>query len=88
MVESSALYSISLILYLACTICDNQGEAYLDVVASIAKGIAPTLFIGRVAAGHTRPNDDCDESAMSTLRFQTPSELSMTSFQESTMQSA
>ncbi len=37
LVESSALYSISLILYLAFTICDNPGEFYLDVIAAIAK---------------------------------------------------
>ncbi|KAK0238200.1 hypothetical protein EDD85DRAFT_952368 [Armillaria nabsnona] len=80
LLESAALYSITLILYLALTICDSWGEVYLDAVAGIVKGIAPTLLVGRVAAGHTRPKDDCDESAMSTLRFQTPSELSTTSF--------
>ncbi|SJK98326.1 uncharacterized protein ARMOST_01591 [Armillaria ostoyae] len=67
---------------------DCCGEFYLDVVAAIAKGIAPTLLVGRAAAGHTRPKDDCDESAVSTLRFQTPSELGTTSFPESIMQSA
>ncbi|PBK89806.1 hypothetical protein ARMGADRAFT_1167176 [Armillaria gallica] len=61
---------------------------YTDAIASIAKGVAPTLLIGRAAAGHTRPKDDCDESAVSTLRFQTPSELCTTSFQELTIQSA
>ncbi len=49
---------------------------------------APTLLVGRAVAGHTCPKDDCDESAVSTLRFQTPSELCMMSFQETTMQSA
>ncbi|KAK0237989.1 hypothetical protein EDD85DRAFT_564158 [Armillaria nabsnona] len=88
LVESSALYSVSLILFLACTICDNRGEVYFDVIAAIAKGIAPTLLVGRVAAGHTRPDDDCDESAISTLRFQPPLELGTTSLQESTMRSA
>ncbi|KAK0472719.1 hypothetical protein IW261DRAFT_1611415 [Armillaria novae-zelandiae] len=75
--NSSALYSISLILYLAFTICVNWGGAYFDAIAAIAKGIAPTLIVGRVAAGHTRPKDDCDEITVSTLRFQ-----------EATMQSA
>ncbi|PBK79901.1 hypothetical protein ARMGADRAFT_1092677 [Armillaria gallica] len=88
LVESSALYSICLILFLACTICDNRGEVYFDVIAAIAKGIAPTLLVGRVAAGHTRPDDDCDESAISTLRFQPPLELGTTSLQESTTRSA
>ncbi|PBK67618.1 hypothetical protein ARMSODRAFT_319225 [Armillaria solidipes] len=88
LVESSALYSITLILYLALTIRDSSGEIYLDVIAAISKGIAPTLLVGRAAAGHTCPKDDCDESEVSTLRFQTPSELGTTSFPESIMQSA
>ncbi|PBK87354.1 hypothetical protein ARMGADRAFT_1085758 [Armillaria gallica] len=88
LVESSALYSISLIAYLALAIHKDSGMYYLDAIAAIAKGVAPTLLVGRAAAGHTCPKDDWDESAVSTLRFQTPSELCMTSFQESTMQSA
>ncbi|SJL18483.1 uncharacterized protein ARMOST_22072 [Armillaria ostoyae] len=88
LVESSALYSISLIVFLAVTICNNFGLVYLDVIAGIAKGVAPTLLIGRAAAGHTRPNDDYDESTVSSLQFQAPSEVGMTSFQESTTESA
>ncbi|KAK0203800.1 hypothetical protein DFS33DRAFT_832825 [Desarmillaria ectypa] len=88
LVESSALYSISLVLLLAFTIRSNLGEYYLDTIAGIAKGIAPTLLVGRAAAGHTRPNDDSDQSTVSTLHFRTPSELGATSLQESTMQSA
>ncbi len=37
LVESSALYSICLILYLALIICDNFGWCYLDAIASITK---------------------------------------------------
>ncbi len=37
LVESSALYSISLILYLAFTIRGSWGAVYLDVIAAIAK---------------------------------------------------
>ncbi len=37
LVESSALYSISLILYLAFTIHNDFGTYYLDVIAGIAK---------------------------------------------------
>ena len=37
LVESSALYSISLILYLAFTICGDWEGAYLDAIAAIAK---------------------------------------------------
>ncbi|KAK0459019.1 uncharacterized protein EV420DRAFT_1541880 [Desarmillaria tabescens] len=88
LVESSALYSITLILFLAFTIRGNLEANYLDIVASIAKGVAPTLLLGRVVAGHTRPNDDHDESTVSTLQFRTPSGVGTPSLQESTMQSA
>ncbi|PBK89795.1 hypothetical protein ARMGADRAFT_1014955 [Armillaria gallica] len=87
LVESSALYSVSLLVFLALTIRGDLGMYYFDVIAGLAKGVAPTLLIGRAAAGHTRPKDDCDESAVSALRFQTLSELCTMSFQETTMQS-
>ncbi|KAK0496107.1 hypothetical protein EDD18DRAFT_1168894 [Armillaria luteobubalina] len=87
LVESSALYSISLLIFLALTIRDDLRMHYLDVIAGTVKGISPTLLIGRAAAGHTRPKDDCDESAVSTFCFQTPSELCTTGVQETTRQS-
>ena len=37
LVESSALYSISLILFLAFTIRNDSRQIYLDVIAGIAK---------------------------------------------------
>ncbi|PBK59842.1 hypothetical protein ARMSODRAFT_1071074 [Armillaria solidipes] len=86
--RGAALYSISLILYLALLICDDFGVVYLEVIAGIAKGVAPTLLIGRAAAGHTRSNDDNSENTMSSLHFQTAgSEIGTTSFQESTIES-
>ncbi|KAK0189308.1 hypothetical protein F5146DRAFT_1225928 [Armillaria mellea] len=89
LVESSALYSISFILYLVFTIRDLWGSVYLDVIAGTAKGIAPTLLVGRVAAGYTRPDDDHDESTLSTLRFQPPLERGTTSLStESTTQTS
>ncbi|KAK0480776.1 hypothetical protein IW261DRAFT_1563454 [Armillaria novae-zelandiae] len=87
LIESSALYSISLIVYLALTSCGNFGAYYLDVIASIMKGIAPTLLIGRAAAGHTRPQDDCEGSIVSSLHFQAATEVGTITFQESTMES-
>ncbi|KAK0184994.1 hypothetical protein F5146DRAFT_1144648 [Armillaria mellea] len=88
LVESSALYSITLILFLALIIRNDAGLYYFDMIGSIAKGVAPTLIIGRAAAGHTRPTEeDDDSSSVSTLQFQTPS-TSTSSIQESTMQSA
>ncbi|PBK98850.1 hypothetical protein ARMGADRAFT_1026730 [Armillaria gallica] len=89
LMESSALYSISVILYLAFIIHDPSDPAsyYFDAIASIAKGVAPTLLIGRAAAGHTCPRDDSDESTLSSLHFQTPSTTS-SQHEESTIQSS
>ncbi|SJL15666.1 uncharacterized protein ARMOST_19170 [Armillaria ostoyae] len=45
---------------------------YLETVASGMKGIVPTILVGRVAAGHTRPDDDWSDSrsAVSSLEFE------------------
>ncbi|KAK0192546.1 hypothetical protein F5146DRAFT_507403 [Armillaria mellea] len=68
MVESSALYSVSLILYLAFTIRHTQGEVYLDAIAGIAKGIAPTLLVGRIAIGRrARPDDSWQGSVIASV---------------------
>ncbi|KAK0232340.1 hypothetical protein EDD85DRAFT_970781 [Armillaria nabsnona] len=90
LVESSALYSISMILELAFVVRNDLRMYYFDVIAGIAKGVAPTLLVGRAAAGHTRPRDNSDESTLSSLHFQTSSEPSTTSSQheESTIQSS
>ncbi|KAK0480798.1 hypothetical protein IW261DRAFT_1593146 [Armillaria novae-zelandiae] len=80
---------IFLLLYpfstLATTLC---GQGYLDVIASITKVVAPTLLIGRAAAGHTQPNDEGGGSTVSSLHFQAPLEVGTMSFQESTTESA
>ncbi|PBK70839.1 hypothetical protein ARMSODRAFT_1003362 [Armillaria solidipes] len=90
LVESSALYSISLILDLALTIRGDLRLYDLDIIAGIAKGVAPTLLVGRAAAGHTLPRDDSDGSTVSSLHFQTSSAHNTTSSQleESTVQSS
>ncbi|PBK70871.1 hypothetical protein ARMSODRAFT_1033800 [Armillaria solidipes] len=107
LVESSALYSISNILYLAFLIRKDVRLYYLDAITAIAKvclrpsiplslikhftwGVAPTLLVGRAAAGHTRPREDSDRSTVSSLHFQTSSEPGTTSSQheESTIQSS
>ncbi|KAK0454071.1 uncharacterized protein EV420DRAFT_1765885 [Desarmillaria tabescens] len=74
--------------------CD-PGFTYLDAIAGVARGVAPTLLVGRAAAGHTQPTEEHDESSpVSTIRFQTSSQSSQpsqpftSSFQGSTMQSA
>ncbi|KAK0443373.1 uncharacterized protein EV420DRAFT_1028282 [Desarmillaria tabescens] len=95
LVESSALYSIALVVFLTFVIRKDFRSFYPDVIAGIVKGVAPTLLVGRAAAGHTQPTEQHDESApVSTLRFQLasqssqPSQPSTSSFQEFTAQSA
>ncbi|PBK60879.1 hypothetical protein ARMSODRAFT_1026150 [Armillaria solidipes] len=70
LVESSALYSISLTFYVAFYACGNIALNYFDVLAAISRGIAPTLLVGRVAAGHAHPDDSWEGSVMSSLRFE------------------
>ncbi|KAK0220010.1 hypothetical protein IW262DRAFT_1461174 [Armillaria fumosa] len=68
LVESSALYSISLILDLAFTIRGSFASSYyLDSIVGIAKGIAPTLLVGRITAGHrARPEDSWQGSVIAS----------------------
>ncbi|KAK0454031.1 uncharacterized protein EV420DRAFT_1481753 [Desarmillaria tabescens] len=68
LVESSALYSLSLILYLAFTI----------------RGIAPTLLVGRITVGRrARQDDSWQGSVMASVSIRSQSqEHSQTSSQE------
>ncbi|KAK0231762.1 hypothetical protein EDD85DRAFT_793436 [Armillaria nabsnona] len=74
-VESAALYSTILIIFISLNARNELCTGYVDVIACSIKGIAPTLLIGRVAAGHARPNDSWKESRLSwtSLRFGHPS---------------
>ncbi|PBK60746.1 hypothetical protein ARMSODRAFT_1026327 [Armillaria solidipes] len=69
LVESALLYSTTLFIYTGFVARNNTGGSYVEIVAAVARGIAPTLTIGRVAAGHARPNDSWTASAASSLRF-------------------
>ncbi|PBK88049.1 hypothetical protein ARMGADRAFT_1085025 [Armillaria gallica] len=68
-VESAALYSIALIIYISLITRNDLSGGYIDIITASIKGIAPTLLVGRVAAGHARPNDTWKESHLSSLRF-------------------
>ncbi|PBK95002.1 hypothetical protein ARMGADRAFT_1164511 [Armillaria gallica] len=83
-VESSALYSISLIVFLALTVREDFGLYYLDAIAGIAKGVAPTLVIGRFAAGRrARPDDSWQGSVIGSASIRSCSqEHSGASFRE------
>ncbi|KAK0472004.1 hypothetical protein IW261DRAFT_821485 [Armillaria novae-zelandiae] len=70
-VESSALYSLFLILYVAVFCYETPASFYIDVVAGVARGIAPTLLVGRVAAGHARSDESWRGSIMSSIHFGT-----------------
>ncbi|KAK0474848.1 hypothetical protein IW261DRAFT_1497364 [Armillaria novae-zelandiae] len=70
LVESSALYSICLMLYVGFYARDSWTGPYFDILAGSARGIAPTVLVGRVAAGHARPDDSWQGSAiLASLRF-------------------
>ncbi|KAK0482184.1 hypothetical protein IW261DRAFT_1677749 [Armillaria novae-zelandiae] len=70
LVESSVLYSASLILYLGLFAYNSSNSAliYWDSVAAFARGVAPTLLVGRIAAGQARPNDSWRGSVISSAR--------------------
>lgn len=53
---------------------EHQSEAQTslcDLVLITMQGIAPTLLVGRVASGHSRPDDTWKGSALSSLHFGT-----------------
>ncbi|KAG7447941.1 uncharacterized protein BT62DRAFT_1074475 [Guyanagaster necrorhizus] len=68
-VESAALFSASLIVYVALVARNNVADDYLDVIAAAFRGIAPTLMVGRVASGHARPDDSWKETALTATPF-------------------
>ncbi|PBK81433.1 hypothetical protein ARMGADRAFT_1020317, partial [Armillaria gallica] len=76
LVESSTLYTISLLLDIVMLAYLTMAEYYTDIMAAFARvqGVAPTLLIGRVAAGQARPDDFWEGSVMSSLRFGRDSE--------------
>ncbi|KAK0472542.1 hypothetical protein IW261DRAFT_1570898 [Armillaria novae-zelandiae] len=78
LVESALIYSVSLLVYVILVARESPGGPYADVIASSARGIAPTLIVGRVAAGHARPDESWNGSIVSTeessLRFRRDSE--------------
>ncbi|KAK0183912.1 hypothetical protein F5146DRAFT_1125994 [Armillaria mellea] len=70
-VESAAFYSTVLIVYIGFTFQDEVGGEYLDPIAEVIRGVAPTLLVGRVASGHSRPDDSWKGSTISSLHFGT-----------------
>ncbi|SJL15468.1 uncharacterized protein ARMOST_18966 [Armillaria ostoyae] len=50
LIESSAMYSLSLIIYLALLSKNLEAGYYVDIIAPYIKVISPTLLVGRVSA--------------------------------------
>ncbi|PBK79642.1 hypothetical protein ARMGADRAFT_1092943 [Armillaria gallica] len=75
LVESLALYSVSLILFLAFAIRDDLRMHYFDIVAGIVKGIAPMLLVGRITAGHrAHPDNSWQGSEMASTSIRSHSQ--------------
>ncbi|KAK0472626.1 hypothetical protein IW261DRAFT_1661295 [Armillaria novae-zelandiae] len=49
-IESSAMYSTSLIIYLALVVQNSESGFYADVISAYIRAIAPTLLAGRLSA--------------------------------------
>ncbi|KAK0240007.1 hypothetical protein EDD85DRAFT_470865 [Armillaria nabsnona] len=86
-VESAALFSVSLIIYVALVAHNSVADDYLDVIAAAFRGIAPTLIVGRVASGQARPDHSWRETALTatpfdSIRFAHSRHEEMTSTQE------
>ncbi|KAK0460268.1 uncharacterized protein EV420DRAFT_1641610 [Desarmillaria tabescens] len=50
LIESSAMYSFSLIIYLALVSKNSEAAYYADIIAAYVKAVVPTLLVGRVSA--------------------------------------
>ncbi|KAK0493967.1 hypothetical protein EDD18DRAFT_1355889 [Armillaria luteobubalina] len=68
-IESALIYSIALLGYLVFVARDSYAGEYLDILTGFARGIAPTLIVGQVAAGHSRPAESWEGSISSSLHF-------------------
>ncbi|KAK0227591.1 hypothetical protein IW262DRAFT_1454732 [Armillaria fumosa] len=71
LIQSSTLYLAFLILFVPLEFRGDRAALYIDTVSGIARGIAPTLLVGRVAAGHAHSDDSWQGSTMSSLHFGT-----------------
>ncbi|KAK0433260.1 hypothetical protein EV421DRAFT_1441328 [Armillaria borealis] len=70
LVESASLYSAMLVVLVVLEARNAVAGDYIEELAVSMRGIIPTVLVGRVAAGHARPDDSWSESTMrSSLRF-------------------
>ncbi|PBK62422.1 hypothetical protein ARMSODRAFT_604793 [Armillaria solidipes] len=74
MVESASLYSAVLIVLLVLEVRNDLAVSYVIAIATSMRGIMPAMQIGRVAAGHARPDNSWSgSSASESIHFRTSS---------------
>ncbi|KAK0462372.1 uncharacterized protein EV420DRAFT_1184180 [Desarmillaria tabescens] len=71
MAESAALLSIISVIYMVTYARGSYTAIYVDVIAASIRGTVPTLLVGRVASGRSRPDDTWKGSVLSSLHFGT-----------------
>ncbi|KAK0468876.1 hypothetical protein IW261DRAFT_1612733 [Armillaria novae-zelandiae] len=71
LVESASIYSATIVILLVLEARNAVAGEYLEQVTVAMRGIMPTILVGRVAAGHARPDDSWNNSTRprSPLRF-------------------
>ncbi|KAK0209502.1 hypothetical protein IW262DRAFT_1417145 [Armillaria fumosa] len=69
LVESAFLYSAVLVVLLVFEVRNEVAGVYIEDLAIATRGIVPTILVGRVAAGHARPDDSWTGSTVSSLQF-------------------
>ncbi|SJL17090.1 uncharacterized protein ARMOST_20632 [Armillaria ostoyae] len=65
-IESSAMYSLTLIVYLALVARNLESSFYADIITAYVKVIAPTLLVGRVAASSN--SNSCSQVIIHSTR--------------------
>ncbi|PBK62492.1 hypothetical protein ARMSODRAFT_1024902 [Armillaria solidipes] len=69
LVESASLYSTVIVVLLVFEARNKVAGSYIEDLAVAMRGIVPTILVGRVAAGHARPDDSWTGSTVSSLQF-------------------
>ncbi|PBK62482.1 hypothetical protein ARMSODRAFT_1061456 [Armillaria solidipes] len=76
LVESASLYSAVLVVLVVFEARNELVGSYIEDLAITIRGIVPTILVGRVAAGHARPDDSwSDNTTASSIRFRNHSRL-------------
>ncbi|KAK0221146.1 hypothetical protein EDD85DRAFT_983378, partial [Armillaria nabsnona] len=57
LVESASLYSAMIVVMMVFQVCNEVAGEYIEALAVAMRGIIPTILVGRVAAGHARPDN-------------------------------